>query len=326
MSDRKIQWHPGFAAAMHLELNKYKDNLIFEKEYNLNTKPLEIDLLIIKKETDAPISNEIGIFFKGHNILEYKSPEDHLNIDSFFKTTAYACLYKSYSATVDGIRADDITLSIVREAKPEGIFKYFREHNCQITNTYQGIYYIKGPFPFPAQIIVTRELDPKEHTWLRALSGKLDEKDIENLLANTNRLTGKAEREMADSVLEVSVKANKQIIKKLMGDENMCNALMEIMEPKIKELMEPKMEEIRKESQLEGLREGRREGLKEGRREGLKEGRKEGRKEGLKEGLKEGRIQGIIEALRDLKHSDSEIKSILIKQYSLTEEELNNFL
>ena len=107
---------------------------------------------------------------------------------------------------------------------------------------------------------------------------------------------------MADSVLEVSVKANKQIINKLMGDENMCNALMEIMEPKIKELMEPKMEEIRKESQLQGLREGRREGLKE------------------------GRIQGIIEALRDLKHSDSEIKSILIKQYSLTEEELNNFL
>ena len=50
MSDRKIQWHPGFAAAMHLELNKYKDNLIFEKEYNLNTKPLEIDLLIIKKK------------------------------------------------------------------------------------------------------------------------------------------------------------------------------------------------------------------------------------------------------------------------------------
>ena len=96
MSDRKIQWHPGFTAAMHLELSEYKDKLVFEKEYNLNTKPLEIDLLIIKKESDAHISNEIGRFFKGHNILEYKSPEDHLNIDSFFKTTAYACLYKSY--------------------------------------------------------------------------------------------------------------------------------------------------------------------------------------------------------------------------------------
>ncbi len=290
MSDRKIQWHPGFTAAMHLELSEYKDKLVFEKEYNLNTKPLEIDLLIIKKESDAHISNEIGRFFKGHNILEYKSPEDHLNIDSFFKTMAYACLYKSYADTVDGIHTDDITISIVREAKPQGIFRYFQEDNFQITSTFQGIYYMKGPFPFPAQIVVTRELDPKEHTWLRALSGKLDEKDIQNLLTYTNRLTGKAEREMADSVLDVSVKANKQIIKKLMGDEFMCNALMEIMEPKIKEIMEPKMEEMRKE------------------------------------GLREGRIQGIIEALRDLEHSDSEIKSILIKQYSLTEDEINNYL
>lgn len=314
MNDTKIQWHPGFVAAMNLELKEYKDNLIFEKEYNLNTKPLEIDLLIIKKETAAHISNEIGRFFKGHNILEYKSPEDHLNIDSFFKTLAYASLYKSYSDTVDGIHADDVTINIIREAKPEGIFQYFKKHNCQVTSTFQGIYYIKGPFPFPAQIIVTRELDTKDHMWLRALSEKLDVKDIQNLLANTNRLTGKIEREMAESVLEVSVKANKQIIKKLMGDEAMCNALMEIMEPKIKEIMEPKMEEIRKESQLQGLREGRKEGLKEG----LKEGRKEG--------LKEGRIQGIIEALRDLKHSDFEIKSILIKQYRLTEDEINNFL
>lgn len=32
------------------------------------------------------------------------------------------------------------------------------------------------------------------------------------------------------------------------------------------------------------------------------------------------------ESFRDLKHSDSEIKSVLIKQYSLTEDEINNFL
>ena len=115
---------------------------------------------------------------------------------------------------------------------------------------------------------------------------KLDEKGIRNLLAYTKRLTGKDERGMADSVLKVSVNANKQIIKQLMGDEAMCNVLMEIMEPKIKEMMEPKMEEIRKE----------------------------------------GRIQGIVEVLRNLKHSDSEIKSILIKQYNLTEDEINNFL
>ena len=83
MNDTKIQWHPGFVAAMDLELREYRDGLVFEKEYNLNTKPLEIDLLIIKKEASVRISNEIGRLFRGHNILEYKSPDDHLDIDTF---------------------------------------------------------------------------------------------------------------------------------------------------------------------------------------------------------------------------------------------------
>ncbi len=40
-------------------------------------------MLVIKKEVSVQVSNEIGAFFRGHNIMEYKSPEDHLNIDSF---------------------------------------------------------------------------------------------------------------------------------------------------------------------------------------------------------------------------------------------------
>lgn len=63
MKDTKIQWHPGFVAAMNLELASNRDDLIFEKEYNLNTKPLEIDLLVIKKNSKAVINNEIGRFF-----------------------------------------------------------------------------------------------------------------------------------------------------------------------------------------------------------------------------------------------------------------------
>ena len=75
MKDRKIQWHPGFVSAMNLELIKYKEHLEFEKEYNLNTKPLQIDLLVIKKDAGVEIGNEIGKLFRGHNIMEYKSPE-----------------------------------------------------------------------------------------------------------------------------------------------------------------------------------------------------------------------------------------------------------
>lgn len=72
MSDTKIQWHPGFVAAMNLELEQNRDDLIYEREYNLNTKPLEIDLLVIKKEPGVQIVNEIGKLFRRYNIIYIK--------------------------------------------------------------------------------------------------------------------------------------------------------------------------------------------------------------------------------------------------------------
>ena len=53
MADIEIQWHPGFVAAMDLELEENREDLLYEKEYNLNTKPLEIDLLVIKKRKNV---------------------------------------------------------------------------------------------------------------------------------------------------------------------------------------------------------------------------------------------------------------------------------
>ena len=191
MKDTKVQWHPGFVAAMDLELMENRTDLLFEKEYNLNTKPLEIDLLIIKKNADAKMHNEIGQIFKGHNILEYKSPEDHLDIDTFYKVGAYASLYKSYGKTVDSIKADDITVSLVRESKPDGLFRYFEENDYLVSNPYRGIYYIERKVLFPTQIIVTKELDGDAHIWMGALSDKLEKRDILELLEKINRLSGK---------------------------------------------------------------------------------------------------------------------------------------
>lgn len=139
MKETKIQWHSAFVSAMNLDLGPDRDDLIFEKEYNLNTKPLEIDLLVIKKAGFVQIASEIGKLFKGHNIMEYKSPEDSLDIDDFYKAGAYASLYKSYGRTTDAVRADDVTVSLVREAKPEGLFRYFKEHSYSVSNPYQGI-------------------------------------------------------------------------------------------------------------------------------------------------------------------------------------------
>nr|WP_300798382.1 hypothetical protein [uncultured Acetatifactor sp.] len=235
MKETKIQWHSAFVSAMNLDLGPDRDDLIFEKEYNLNTKPLEIDLLVIKKAGFVQIASEIGKLFKGHNIMEYKSPEDHLDIDTFYKTLAYACLYKSYGKTVDAIKAEDITISILREAKPIELFRYLEGHGCKVTKVYGGVYYVEGKTWFPTQIVVTGELDQDAHIWLKGLSGNLEKGDIQKMMAERNHMTEKADRELADSVLEVSISANRTIVEELIGDESMYEALMEIMEPRIKQ-------------------------------------------------------------------------------------------
>ena len=256
MKDTKIQWHPGFVAAMNLEFAKDRERLIFEKEYNLNTKPLEIALLVIRKDSSVRISNEIGSLFKGHNIMEYKSPEDGLDIDDFYKAGAYASLYKSYGRTTDAVKADDVTVSLVREAKPEGLFRYFKEHSYPVSNPYRGIYYIEGKVLFPTQIIVTKELEEESHIWLGALSERMKKQSMVNLLKSVDRLTEKADKEFADSVLEVSIEANKQLIEELIqGDGDMCQALMEIMEPQLQLREKKGKEKGRIEGTVDTLRE-----------------------------------------------------------------------
>ena len=61
------------------------------------------------------------------------------------------------------------------------------------------------------------------------------------------------------------------------------------------------------------------------RSEGREEGIKEGREEGIKEGIKEG-IQGTVDVLRDLKHGDIEIKSIIKNKYNLSDDEAEEYL
>lgn len=186
-----------------------------------------------------------------------------------------------------------MTVSLVRETKPEGLFRYFKEHHFSVKNPYQGIYYIEGAVLFPTQIVVTRELNEREHVWLGALSDRLEKQKIIGLLKHIEQLSEKAEREFADSVLEVSIGANQQVVEELIGDEVMCRALMEIMEPHVL------------------LRE--------------KEAMNEGIKEGIKEGFKKG-IQGTVDTLREFGHRDAEIKRAIVNRYALSEEEAEAYL
>lgn len=143
-------------------------------------------------------------------------------------------------------------------------------------------------------MVVTRELKKENHIWLTALSDRPGEQDVTRLLQSVRVLNGDFDRELADSVLEVSIKANLPVLAKIKGGENMCQALMELMKPEI--------DKIREKEKQQGIELGE------------------------KRGEKRGKIFGLVEAFREMGRNDQEIEKILLQKYGLTKEEIPTYL
>lgn len=221
MDDTKVQWHPGFCAAMRLELVEDKEMLEFYEEFTLNKKPLIMDMLVIKNKSGKEMENEIGRLFKGHNVVEYKSPDDELGIDVFYKVYAYACLYKSGGNYENSIKAEDVTITLIRKRKPITLMEYLKTTGFEILQEYPGIYHIRGAGFFDIQIVVTRELNPVNHIWLHSLTTDLDKTSAKMLISRINLLTEKDEKENADAVLHVAMEANASWLQDVKEDKPM---------------------------------------------------------------------------------------------------------
>ena len=111
------------------------------------------------------------------------------------------------------------------------------------------------------QIIVTKELDPKEHIWLTSLVDGLKENEARMLIEEARKLTEPDEREYAESVLQLAMETNRDIFEKVKGCEDMCQAFWELYAPEI--------EEERRASEERGIEIGEMRGEKLGERRTL---------------------------------------------------------
>ena len=252
---QKLQWHPAFCSALRLELLEDAENLEFTDEFQLTEKPLQIDCTVVKVKRDCKIKNEIGKIFRKHNIFEYKSPMDELNIDTFYKAVAYACLYKVLPNHVNEIPAEEITITLIRDRKPVKLLGELEKSGYGYKKEAAGIYYVNGAM-FPMQIIESSELDVDMHVQLKALTNHLEESLMRQYLLQVSTFEGR-EKNLADIVLQVIVNSNMEKVREWKGSEQtMCEALRVLMKEELKE------------ERVAGLREGRLEGQREGQREG----------------------------------------------------------
>jgi hypothetical protein len=164
---------------VQLTFYPYRKNLSFVFEHPLNSEPLRIDVVIIKKKQGVVIDNPIGAMFRGVNILEYKSPADHLSVQNFHKVGAYARLY----CVQNGVDTRDMTISFVTASYPRKLFDYLRkECRFKVSERHPGIYYVEGDI-FPIQIIETKRLEgEKVGIWLKELRGGLKGEELKKII------------------------------------------------------------------------------------------------------------------------------------------------
>lgn len=230
-SEGRLQWHPAFSSALQIELTEDMKVLTVNAEYPLTRKPLVMDVLVIKKIYDYRCKNGIAEFFKGHNIIEYKNPQESFGINDLYKTIAYAGIYQSNTEKEAEISPDDITITVVCGKYPKKMMERLKNmygtefHTCE-----PGIYRADKNILFPIQFIINTKLDPEKFKWLSRLRTDLTIKaDVEKL---AEEYKGKEKNPLYETVMDVIMRANKEVYEEA---KDMCQALRELFADELEE-------------------------------------------------------------------------------------------
>ena len=199
---RRLSWHPAFGAVLRIELEKELDLLEIVDERQLTKEPLQMDVLVVKKEKGIRLEKNIGRIFKSYNIIEYKSPEEI--------TLTFVCMRYP--------------------RKPLGHLKKAR--GMKVSRQGDGIYYLEGD-ALAMQLLVTRELSERDNYWLQHLRGNL--KEGRELQALMERYERHRHSKWYQAAMDLIVRANWDRMKE---EKEMCEALRELFADELQESKE----------------------------------------------------------------------------------------
>ena len=250
MTDGRLQWHSGFSAALRVELEDELDELCIEDEHMLSKKPMQIDVLVVKKKGEQPIRKNIGRIFRKHNIIEYKSPEDYLSINDFYKVYGYTCFYQSETKRVKDIPPEEITMTFICNHYPQKLLEHLKKFKgIEVEKQEAGLYYLLGD-SFPIQLVIVKELSKEENYWLQNLRCNLKTgEEIQEVVRRYEQVKHKA---YYSDVMNLIVRANQ---KQMEEEKNMCEALNELFAEELKEADLRGRKEGRSDGKIEKLKE-----------------------------------------------------------------------
>lgn len=224
----RTRFHYGFYAAMKVEYDLAKAPVTYDQEKELGEDPVRLDFLIIKKDSSVELSDHIGEFFKNVNLFEYKSPEDGLSIDDFYKAEGYGLIYKGFDRTVNELPIEQMTLTLVRHAYPREMVNTLQKSGFEILKSHPGIYRIDGKVSIPVQLVVSSQLPPGEYEGLKLLAKGTTKREIVEYAEKAVASGNEQIKENAGTVIGVCLSVNKELGEELKEDEHMEEAVREV--------------------------------------------------------------------------------------------------
>lgn len=252
----RTRFHYGFYAAMKVEYDIIHANVTYEQEIQLGEDPIRLDFLIIKKDAGVVLTDPIGEFFKSVNIFEYKSPEDGLSIDDFYKAMGYAFIYKGYDRKVDELPIENMTLTLVRHAYPRDLIKALKRSDFVVNEQYPGIYRIDG-IKLNVQLVVSSRLPEGEYDGLQLLVKGCKKDDVINYAVKAMASSDENVKVNAGTVIGICLDINDNL-----GDE--LNNLKEesaMTGTEVIALVEKKFKKVLDDAENRGIAEGTVKGI-----------------------------------------------------------------
>lgn len=196
---------------MKVEYDLMKAPVTYEQEKQLGEDPIRLDFLIIKKQRDAVLTDPIGKFFRIENLFEYKSPEDGLSIDDFYKAKGYGFIYKGFNRKVNELPISDMTLTLVRHSYPRELIKELNAEGYNVEEVYQGIYHINGGNGFPVQLVVTSRLPEGDYEGLKLLAKGATKENVIEYVEKALASADENIKENAGTVIEICLSVNEKL-------------------------------------------------------------------------------------------------------------------
>lgn len=242
--EHRTDYHAGLVAALKTKYDDQYDFMETVKEMVLGEKPPRLDAVVLKKDPDQHLSDEIGCFFLEHNVFEFKGYGDGININDIFKVEGYALFYMTIDKKVNEVPLETVTISVLQYRFPREVLKELEAKGCAVKERIEGIFEISGgPVIFPFQIIDAVILGP-EWDVLKVLVPGATEKQIIKIQEEYEQADNDLLKKHLADVLRTAFESNEALFSKMKEAGKMSEAVERVFKKEIEEAAEKKEEQV----------------------------------------------------------------------------------